>query len=86
VSDPRGPYVSENGDEVYLPVEGYTIAQARHAAASYAEEAIGSWGRARYTGRRSIPLHDCGDEWYSCEVCPPEPTWTFETYEGSYRR
>lgn len=81
----RGPFVSENGPEVYLPVSDYTFNEARHEAAQMAAEMVGGWGRSRYTGKREIALHD-HDGWSDeCAVCSPEPTWCFETYEGTYR-
>lgn len=80
----RGPYVSEDGLEIYLPVSDYTLNEARHEAARLARETIGDLGRIRYTGKQSIALHD-HDGWWACEKCLPEPTWTFESYEGAYR-
>lgn len=81
----RGPYVSEDGPEVYLPVSDWSLNEARQEAASHARMEMGeNIGRVRYTGKRDITLHD-HDDWWGCEACPAEPTWTFETYEGAWR-
>jgi hypothetical protein len=80
----RGPYINDEGSEVYLPVSDYTLNEARHEAANFAEEHVGDWGRARYTGKRDVPLHD-HDDWWGCKECPAVPSWSFETYEGTYR-
>lgn len=82
----RGPYVSENGPEVWLPVSDYTLNEARHEASLHAQETIGDWGRARYLGKQAVPLHD-HDGWeFGCYDCPEQAAWAFETYEGTWRR
>lgn len=81
---PRGPYVAEDdGIEVYLPVSDYTLNEARHEAALYAQDTIGNWGRVHYLGKHDVQLHE--HDWGEDCACIPEPTWTFETYEGTYR-
>ena len=78
----RGPYVNEDYSEVLLPVTEYTFNAARHEAASWAQEFIDTWGRSRYTGKRTTTLHDHAD-WEECTVCPPEVAWCFDVYEGT---
>ena len=81
----RGPYVGEDGPEVFLPVSDYTLNEARHEAAQHAQETIGDWGRTRYLGKRSVSLHE--HDWGETECsCESEPAWEFETYEGTWRR
>jgi hypothetical protein len=80
----RGPYVSEDGPEVYLPVSDYTLNEARHEAAQFAQDTIGGWGRARYLGKGNNRLHDHDEPWDK-DDCAFEAVWTFETYEGTYR-
>lgn len=83
----RGPYVSENGPEVYLPVSDYSLNEARREAASHAWMTIGSWGRSKYDGKLEISLHDHDEPWDGSDCdCPREPVWAFSTYEGTYRR
>lgn len=76
-------YVSEDGDEVYVPVStGWNAAQ-RIASEAVCE--IGDdWSRSRYVGKKLVPLHDHGD-WEGCNECPDVPVFVFEHYEGSYR-
>lgn len=78
-------YMTEDGSEIYFPAAHYTYNEARGEAASYAEDMIWGYGRSRYLGKRNVPLHDCGDDWWDCQECPAVPTWVFETYEGTYR-
>lgn len=87
MSEPGTPYVSVDGDEVFFPVAHYSYNEARTAAASFAQEMDGPWGRSRYTGKHPRGLHDHDEPWNDeCgHACPPEPTWCFELYEGTYR-
>ena len=81
----RGPYINENEYQIYLPVNGWTLNEARQEAASFARMELGeNIGRARYIGKALRSLHD-HDDWWGCEKCPPEQTWMFETYEGPWR-
>ena len=81
MSEKRGPYCNEEGSRVMLPVDGWTLNEARTEAASFARMEMGEYiGRARYLGRQEVSLHD-HDDWESCRTCPAEPVWAFETYE-----
>ena len=82
----RGPYVDEDGEAVYFPVNGYTYNEARAAASAFAEEMDGPWGRSRYTGKHLRGLHDHEEPWGGADdECGAEMTWCFDLYEGSYR-
>ena len=86
----RGPYVggSLTGyGEVYFPDFDWTYNEARTAAAEYADEMIGPWGRSHYDGKRQIQIHD-HDDWEEVteDNCPQPMCWTFSTYEGTARR
>jgi hypothetical protein len=84
---PRGPYVDQDGDAIYLPVSDYPFNVARREAASLAEEMNGSWERTRYQGKHLRALHDHDEPWDGSDcACPPEQVWSFELYEGTYRR
>ena len=68
-----------------LPVDGWTLNEARAEAASFARMEMGeNIGRVRYLGKRETSLHD-EDDWETCTTCPREPVWAFETYEGAWR-
>lgn len=79
-----GPFVSENGPEVWFRRCDYTLNQARHEAALHAQDTIGGWGRVRYLGKQAVPLHD-HEDWVGRDDCPEQAAWAFETYEGTYR-
>ena len=78
----KGPYVSIEQDEVYLPVEHWSYNEARSEAADWAQTFIDTWGRSRYKGKKYVPLHD-HDDWEYCEDCPDVLVWEFEIYEGT---
>lgn len=80
----RGPYVNADGDELSLPVADYTWNEARHEAASLAQEMNGDQERTRYIGKRTWQLHDHEEPWNDDE-CGSEPCYVFELYEGTWR-
>lgn len=84
----RGPYVSEDMGELWLPVEDRTYIEARREAAGWAAEFIGGFGRSRYLGRGVFRLCEHGAD----ETCVPgstecgdEEAWWFRLYEGTWR-
>lgn len=82
----RTVYVEEAGSVIHLPREHYTFNEARQEAAAHARMEDPGWGRARCLGKRDVRLHDHAEPWDECEQgCGAVPTWTFETYEGTYR-
>jgi hypothetical protein len=80
----KGPYLSIDNDELYLPVEIWTYNKARSEAASWAKEFTDVWGRSKYTGKRYVPLHN-HEDWEDCCTCPEILSWCFELYEGTPR-
>ena len=88
MSEKRGPYMTEDGDTVWLPVADHTLNEARHAAAEFAVEMDDPWSRTRYRGKETVALCD-HDGWDG--ECPqkddkPELAWAFTIYEGTWRR
>lgn len=83
------PYVSEDMDTLWLKVSEGPLNQARHEAAGWAREWVGdTFGRARYTGRVEVWLHDHEEPWDDdCgrQGCQSVPAWRFAIYEGPYR-
>jgi hypothetical protein len=79
----RGPYVTEDYSRVMLPASSYSWNEARHEAASWAQEFIEGWGRSRFIEKKAVGLHD-HDDWEDCIACPDEPAYIFEIYEGSW--
>lgn len=61
----RGPYISLDGDEVFIPASESTYNQARAEAASIAEEMNGPWERTRFVDKGNYGLHD-HDDWEDC--------------------
>ena len=80
----RGPYISLDGDEMWLPVSDYSYNEARSTASEFADEMQGPWGRSRYEGKMEATMHD-HDDFELCEKCPSAPAWHFSLYEGTYR-
>jgi hypothetical protein len=81
----RGPYVEWDGPGVFLPASDYTLNEARHEASLFAMDTIGGDGRARYLGKKQMPLHEHDEPWENDDECPSESAWCFETYEGTWR-
>lgn len=86
VSSGKGPYLSPDYDELYLPTEHYTFNQARTEAASFCGELGDEWMRTRYVGKRTVQMHD-HEDWEECEpgTCCEREGWHFELYQGTYR-
>lgn len=74
--------------ECYFPVEHYTLNEARAEASRHAGDTLGGRGRSRYTGKRTIPLVVCADfeECGRSDHSQPVECWTFDLYEGTWRR
>lgn len=90
MAEQRGPYISEDRDELYFPISDWTFNQARNEAVEWADEFHGNWGRTHYEGKQEIELHDCADWPYlepgdDAHACPKEQCWVITTYEGTYR-
>lgn len=79
-----GPYQGAGGDRIWFRRD-HSLNEARHAAASFAEETGDPWTRTRYIGKRDVSLHD-HDNWEDCQECGRVPAWEFEIYEGTWRR
>jgi len=81
-----GPYLGVDGDELWLPVEHFSLNRARSEAASHCAETGNAWLRSRYVGRETVGLHD-HEDWEACDpgTCCEREAWHFELYEGTYR-
>lgn len=77
-------YISQSYDRLYFRRPDYTLNEARHEAASHAQEMGDNWTRTRYLGKQAVPLHD-HEDWEGCNECPEWAVWAFEIYEGAYR-
>lgn len=75
-------YVSEDRDEIYLPVADYTFNEAQATAAEHAREIMDEWGRARFDHKSMVPVHD-HDNWEGCEECPAVMCYCFDVFEGN---
>jgi hypothetical protein len=81
----RKAYISEDLEELYVPVSEEPSWRVAHSLASSQANELRLLHedrvRTKYIGKRDVRLHD-HDDWEGCEECPAVPVWVFQTYDG----